>query len=39
LKHTVCEYCGRIIVGEVIGTAIDGEPEVVNHEVEEEAAE
>jgi predicted nucleic acid-binding Zn-ribbon protein len=35
LKHTVCEYCGRIIVGEVIGTAIDGEPEVVSHEVEE----
>jgi hypothetical protein len=34
-KHTVCEYCGRIIVGEVIGTAIDGEPEAVNHEVEE----
>jgi predicted nucleic acid-binding Zn-ribbon protein len=38
-KHTVCEYCGRIIVGEVIGTAIDGEPEPVNHEVEEESAE
>jgi len=37
LKHTVCEYCGRIIVGEVIGTAIDGEPEPVHHEVEEEA--
>jgi len=36
LKHTVCEYCGRIIVGEVIGTAIDGEPEPVNHEVEQE---
>lgn len=35
LKHTVCEYCGRIIVGEVIGTAIDGVPEPVNHEVEE----
>jgi len=35
LKHTVCEYCGRIIVGEVIGTAIDGEPEPVNHEIEE----
>ena len=39
LKHTVCEYCGRIIVGEIIGTAIDGEPEPVNHEIEEEAAE
>ncbi len=35
LKHTVCEYCGRIIVGEVIGTAIDGEPEPVSQEVEE----
>ena len=34
-KHTVCEYCGRIIVGEVIGTAIDGEPEPVSSEVEE----
>jgi predicted nucleic acid-binding Zn-ribbon protein len=39
LKHTVCEYCGRIIVGEVIGTAIDGEPEPVSHEVEEEETE
>ena len=39
LKHTVCEYCGRIIVGEVIGTAIDGEPEPVNYEVEEETEE
>jgi len=35
LKHTVCEYCGRIIVGEVIGTAIDGEPEPVVQAVEE----
>ncbi len=39
LKHTVCEYCGRIIVGEVIGTAIDGEPEPVNQAVSEEAEE
>lgn len=39
LKHTVCEYCGRIIVGEVIGTAIDGEPEPVVVSVEEEAEE
>lgn len=39
LKHTVCEYCGRIIVGEVIGTAIDGEPEPVNYEVETEPEE
>lgn len=39
LKHTVCEYCGRIIVGEVIGTAIDGEPEPVNYEVETETEE
>ena len=39
LKHTVCEYCGRIIVGEVIGTAIDGEPEPVSQEVEQESEE
>ena len=38
-KHTICEYCRRIIVGEVIGTAIDGEPEIVSQEVEEEASE
>ncbi len=25
-KHTVCEYCGRIIVGEPIAIAVDGEP-------------
>jgi predicted nucleic acid-binding Zn-ribbon protein len=34
-KHSICEYCGRIIVGEVIGTAIDGEPEPVSHGAEE----
>jgi predicted nucleic acid-binding Zn-ribbon protein len=39
LKHTVCEYCGRIIVGEVIGTAIDGEPEPVVQAVAEQAEE
>ncbi|MEI8134989.1 MAG: C4-type zinc ribbon domain-containing protein [bacterium] len=39
LKHTVCEYCGRIIVGEVIGTEIDGVPEPVVAEVEEESSE
>ncbi|HYM19604.1 MAG TPA: C4-type zinc ribbon domain-containing protein [Candidatus Kapabacteria bacterium] len=35
-KHTVCEYCGRIIVGEPIAAAVDGEAQPVSHEVEEE---
>lgn len=38
-KHTVCESCGRIIVGESIALAIDGEPQPVVYETEEEAAE
>jgi predicted nucleic acid-binding Zn-ribbon protein len=33
-KHAVCEYCGRIIVGEPIAIAVDGEPQVVTYEVE-----
>jgi predicted nucleic acid-binding Zn-ribbon protein len=35
-KHTVCEYCGRIIVGEPIAIAVDGEPVLVTYEVEQE---
>ncbi len=35
-KHAVCEYCGRIIVGEPIAIAVDGEPEPVTYEVESE---
>lgn len=35
-KNTVCEYCGRIVVGEPIAIAVDGEPEPVNYEVEYE---
>ncbi len=34
-KHTVCEYCGRIVVGEPIAVAVDGEPQPVSHDVEE----
>src|SRR5262249_2392693 len=36
-KHAVCEYCGRIIVGEPIAIAVDGEPQPVTYDVEEEA--
>jgi predicted nucleic acid-binding Zn-ribbon protein len=25
-KHTVCEYCGRIVVGEPISLLVDGPP-------------
>jgi hypothetical protein len=35
-KHTVCEYCGRIIVGEPIAIAVDGEPQPVTYETEAE---
>lgn len=35
-KHAVCEYCGRIIVGEPIAIAVDGEPIPVIYEVEVE---
>ncbi len=41
-KHAVCEYCGRIVVGEVISLAVDGEPVPVAqvvHEEEEESGE
>lgn len=38
-KHAVCEYCGRIIVGEPIAIAVDGEPQPVTYEVEEEESE
>jgi uncharacterized protein len=38
-KHTVCEYCGRIVVGESIALHVDGEPEPVNYEIEEETDE
>jgi predicted nucleic acid-binding Zn-ribbon protein len=36
-KHAVCEYCGRIIVGEPIVIAVDGEPQPVTYEVDEES--
>jgi len=36
-KHTVCEYCGRIVVGEPIALHIDGEPEPVNYEMDDES--
>jgi predicted nucleic acid-binding Zn-ribbon protein len=35
-RHTVCEYCGRIIVGEPIAIAVDGEPQEVHYETDEE---
>lgn len=35
-KHTVCEACGRIVVGETIALAIDGEPQTVTQDVEVE---
>jgi predicted nucleic acid-binding Zn-ribbon protein len=40
-KHAVCEYCGRIIVGEPISLAVDGEPVPLVHSdnTEEEEAE
>lgn len=38
-KHTICEYCGRIIVGEPIAVAVDGEPEPVHHDVASDEAE
>ncbi|MBS1902526.1 MAG: hypothetical protein JSS75_02350 [Bacteroidetes bacterium] len=38
-KHTVCEYCGRIVVGEPVAVAVDGEPQPVNHDVDEEGEE
>lgn len=30
-KHAVCEYCGRIVIGEPIAQAVDGIPEPVDH--------
>jgi predicted nucleic acid-binding Zn-ribbon protein len=38
-KHAVCEYCGRIIVGEPIAIAVDGEAVPVTYEVEVETME
>lgn len=38
-KHTVCEYCGRIVVGEPLAIAVDGEPQPVTSEVESEEEE
>jgi uncharacterized protein len=38
-KHTVCEYCGRIVVGEPIAIAVDGEPQPVTYEVDEDGEE
>jgi hypothetical protein len=38
-RHTVCETCGRIVVGDTIAAAIDGEPQVVNYEIEHEEEE
>lgn len=35
-KHTVCEYCGRIVVGEPIAIAVDGEPVPVSYEMDSE---
>lgn len=35
-KHTVCEYCGRIVVGDPIAIAVDGEPQPVTYAVEDE---
>lgn len=37
-KNTVCESCGRIVVGEAIALSVDGEPVPVVYETEEEAA-
>lgn len=33
-KHTVCESCGRIIVGDTIAVAVEGEPEPVSYETD-----
>ena len=38
-KHTVCEYCGRIVVGDPIAIAVDGEPQPVTYEVDEDGEE
>ncbi len=38
-KHTVCEYCGRIVVGEPIAVAVDGERVKIVYEVDAEEAE
>ncbi len=38
-KHTVCEYCGRIVVGESIAVAVDGERQEVTYEVDAEEEE
>lgn len=38
-RHTVCESCGRIVVGDTIAVAVDGEPQPVSYEVEEEETE
>ena len=35
-KHTVCEYCGRIVVGEPISLAVDGELVKIVYEVDAE---
>ena len=35
-KHTVCEYCGRIVVGEPIAVAVDGEQVPVVYEMDSE---
>ena len=37
-RHSVCEYCGRIIVGEPISLAVDGEPQEVSYETDEESS-
>jgi predicted nucleic acid-binding Zn-ribbon protein len=29
-RHALCEYCGRIVVGEPISLAVDGEPQPVS---------
>ncbi|HET6512389.1 MAG TPA: C4-type zinc ribbon domain-containing protein [Candidatus Kapabacteria bacterium] len=35
-KNTVCEYCGRIVVGEPIAIHVDGEPVPVTYEMDSE---
>jgi predicted nucleic acid-binding Zn-ribbon protein len=35
-RHSICESCGRIIVGESIAVAVDGEPQVYAYEVDVE---
>jgi len=38
-RHTVCEYCGRIVVGEPISLAVDGEPVPVTYATDDDESE